>query len=139
MDRQVVNEKLESLRRALKRVGDKCPNSLEQLQANIDTQDIIVLNLTRAIQLCVDIGAHIIAASNEKAPANMGDTFDILHRINIIDSDISSSMKKAVGFRNVAVHGYDKLDLAIVYAIASRKLQDFKQFAFAVASHNNAS
>jgi uncharacterized protein YutE (UPF0331/DUF86 family) len=139
MDRQVVNEKLESLRRALKRVEDKCPNSLEQLQANIDTQDIIVLNLTCAIQLCVDIGAHIIAASNEKAPTNMGDTFDILEKMNIINSDISSSMKKAVGFRNVAVHGYDKLDLAIVYAIASIKLRDFKQFASAVASQNNAS
>lgn len=139
MDRQVVNEKLESLRRALQRVEDKCPNDLEQLQANIDTQDIIVLNLTRAIQLCVDIGAHIIAASNEKAPANMGDTFDTLEKMCIINPEISNSMKKAVGFRNVAVHGYDKLDLAIVYAIASNKLPDFKQFASAVASQNNKS
>ena len=136
MDRQVVNEKLESLRRALNRVEDKCPNSLEQLQSNIDTQDIIVLNLTRAIQLCVDIGAHIIAASNEKVPASMGDTFDILEKMCIINSDISSSMKKAVGFRNVAIHGYDKLDLAIVYAIASNKLREFKQFASTIANYD---
>jgi uncharacterized protein YutE (UPF0331/DUF86 family) len=139
MDRQVVNEKLESLRCALTRVENKCPNSLEQLQSNIDTQDIIVLNLTRAIQLCVDIGAHIIATSNEKAPANMGETFDILEKMGVINPEISSSMKKAVGFRNVAVHGYDKLDLAIVYALASQKLGDFKQFASALASQNNAS
>lgn len=133
MDRQIVNEKLESLRRALKRVEEKCPEGLDQLQADIDTQDIIVLNLTRAIQLCVDIGAHIIAASDEKAPSNMGDTFDILEKMDIVSSDISSSMKKAVGFRNVAVHGYDKLDLAIVYAIANYKLQDFKHFAKAIS------
>jgi len=134
MDKQVINEKLESLRRALKRVADKCPDELTQFQTDIDTQDIIVLNLTRAIQLCVDIGAHIIAASNEIAPSTMGDTFDILKKLDIINSETSSSMKKAVGFRNVAVHGYDKLDLAIVYAIANSKLQDFKQFAIAVTN-----
>jgi uncharacterized protein YutE (UPF0331/DUF86 family) len=72
MDRQIINEKLESLRRSLGRVESKCPDSLEELQANIDLQDIIVLNLSRAVQLCVDIGAHIIAASDEKAPSNMG-------------------------------------------------------------------
>jgi uncharacterized protein YutE (UPF0331/DUF86 family) len=55
--------------------------------------------------------------------------------MNIIDSDISSSMKKSVGFRNIAVHGYDKLNLTIVYAIASYKIQDFKEFAKAIASH----
>ncbi len=134
MDRQIVNEKLESLRRALKRVEDKCPNSLAQLEDDIDTQDIIVLNLTRAIQLCVDIGAHIIAAGDEKAPSNMGDTFDILGNMNIINSETADSMKKAVGFRNVAVHGYDKLDLAIVYAIANKQLQAFKQFAKAIST-----
>jgi uncharacterized protein YutE (UPF0331/DUF86 family) len=53
--------------------------------------------------------------------------------MNIIDSGISNSMKEAIGFRNVAVHGYDKLNLAIVYAIATDKLQDFKQFAKAIA------
>jgi len=135
MDRQIVNEKLESLRRALKRVEDKCPSDLLQLQSDIDIQDIIVLNLTRAIQLCVDIGAHIIATSDEKAPTNMGETFDILKKMTIIDSETSDSMKKAVGFRNVAVHGYDTLDIAIVYAIASNKLQAFRQFATAISNH----
>ncbi len=135
MDRQIINKKLESLRRSLGRVESKRPDNLEELQANLDLQDIIVLNLSRAVQLCVDIGAHIIAASDEKAPSSMGATFDTLEKMNIIDSDISSSMKKAVGFRKIAVHGYDKLNLTMVYAIASDKLQDFKEFAKAIAGH----
>ena len=137
MDRQVVNEKLESLRRALVRVESKCPDHLEQLQSDLDLQDIIVLNLTRTIQLCVDIGAHLIAGSDEQAPSNMGDTFTILEKMNVINSDISSSMKKAVGFRNVAVHGYDTLDLAIVFEIASNRLGDFKQYAKAISNITN--
>jgi uncharacterized protein YutE (UPF0331/DUF86 family) len=80
MDRRIINEKLEPLRRSMDRIEEKCPDSLDKLQANLDLQDIVVLNLTRAIQLCVDIGAHIIAASNEKAPATMGATFETLEK-----------------------------------------------------------
>jgi len=131
---QIVNEKLESLRRALSRVEEKCPDSLQQLQSNLDIQDIIVLNLSRAIQLCVDIGTHIIAQSNQKAPSTMGETFTILNTMGIIDQTTTANMVGAVGFRNVAVHGYDKLDLAIVFAIARTHIEDFKQFARAVSA-----
>ena len=30
--------------------------------------DILALNLTRAMQICVDIGSHIISSSDETAP-----------------------------------------------------------------------
>ena len=135
MDRQIINEKLESLRRSIDLIEEKCSDSQDKLQANLDLQDIVVLHLTRAIQLCVDIGAQFITASDEKAPATMGATFETLEKMNILDSGISISMKKANGFRKVAVHGYDKLNLVIVYAIATDKPQDFKQFAKVIAGH----
>ncbi len=43
-------------------------------------------------------------------------------------------MKKAVGFRNVAVHNYEAIDWAIVHAICHRHLSDFNEFARAVHS-----
>lgn len=61
MDREVIEQKLESLRRSLQRVADKCPPDPEALERDPDLQDIIALNLTRAVQLSVDIGAHLIA------------------------------------------------------------------------------
>lgn len=130
---QIINEKLESLRRALSRVETKCPPTLRQLQSDLDLQDIIVLNLSRAIQLCVDIGTHIIAQSQETAPSTMADTFTTLNSMGLIDEATTASMISAVGFRNVAVHGYDKLDLAIVFAIARTHIDDFKQFARAIS------
>lgn len=120
------------------RIETKCPDSVTQLQADLDLQDIVVLNLTRAIQLCVDIGAHLIAGSDEQAPSNMGDTFNILEKMKIISPAISSSMKKVVGFRNVAVHGYDKLDLEIVHGITSNRLEDFKRYAKAISAITNS-
>ena len=61
MDRDVVTAKLESLRRCVERVRTRTPASVEELSTNHDVQDIICLNLERAVQACVDIAAHIVS------------------------------------------------------------------------------
>jgi uncharacterized protein YutE (UPF0331/DUF86 family) len=68
MDREVIEQKLEPLRRCLKHVAQKCPSDPETLAREPDLQDIITLNLTRAIQLCVDIGVHLIAGMEDVTP-----------------------------------------------------------------------
>lgn len=132
MDWPLIEQKLESLRRAVSRIRDKCPLDAESLSGNYDAQDILTLNLTRAVQLCVDIGAHIITATDTPAPDTMGGTFDLLHEAGIIDADLALRMKKAVGFRNLAVHNYDTVNWDIVHSIAMHRLQDFEAFARAV-------
>ena len=135
MDSELIEQKLESLRRCLQRIQGKCPSSPETLASDPDLQDILTLNLTRAIQLCVDIGAHLISGTEAPPPTTMGQTFDVLAEIRVIDTELSLRMKKAVGFRNIAVHNYEAINWKIVHAIATDHLDDFKDFAQAVASH----
>jgi hypothetical protein len=59
VDREVVEEKLESLRRCLHRISEKCPQDVEVLKRDVDVQDILSLNISRAVQICADIGAHL--------------------------------------------------------------------------------
>ena len=132
MDREVIEQKLESLRRCLQRIQEKCPSSAETLAWDLDMQDIVALNLTRAIQLCVDIGAHLIAGKDTPPPATMGQTFDVLAELGVINTELAIRMKKAVGFRNIAVHNYEAINWQIVHAIATSHLSDFKDFAQAV-------
>jgi uncharacterized protein YutE (UPF0331/DUF86 family) len=132
MDREVIEQKLESLRRCLQRIQEKCPSSAETLVRDLDMQDIVALNLTRAIQLCVDIGAHLIAGKDTPPPATMGQTFDVLAELGVINTKVAIRMKKAVGFRNIAVHNYEAINWQIVHAIATSHLSDFKDFAQAV-------
>ena len=129
MDQVILAQKLESLRRCIQRVGEKTPSSVEQLIADPDVQDILVLNLTRAVQLCVDIGSHVISESDELAPATMGDVFSTLQTLGAITPTTCESMQKAVGFRNVAVHNYDVINWEIVFAICQKSLADFRRFA----------
>jgi len=132
MDREVIERKVESLRRCLKRVSEKCPPSPEQLAQDIDAQDIVALNLTRAVQLCVDIATHLISASDVPPPDTMGRTFDVFAEIGCIDRELATRLKKAVGFRNIVIHNYNEVDWHIVHEIAKRHLDDFSDFAKAV-------
>jgi uncharacterized protein YutE (UPF0331/DUF86 family) len=129
MDKNLLLNKLESLDRCLKRIEDKTPQSLKKLQKDYDLQDIIVLNLERAVQNSVDIGLHMLSDQKTILPQNMAQTFELLGDLNIIDENIAGKMKKSVGFRNTAVHAYQQLDWEIVYQIATRHLDDFKEFA----------
>lgn len=85
MDRDVIAQKLESLRRCLRRLELKCPSDPQLLVADVDLQDIIALNLSRAVQICVDIGAHIIAGLEVSPPDTMGQTFDVLAQEGILN------------------------------------------------------
>jgi len=132
MDWVVIERKLESLRRSLGRVKQKCPGNADALAKDPDLQDILALNLTRAVQLSVDIGSHFVSDLDVPPPNTMGEVFDILSAEGIISPELAGRMKKAVGFRNLAVHNYDAINWAIVYAIATDHLSDFEDFAKAL-------
>jgi len=130
MDQPLVAQKLESLRRCIQRVEAKLPQSLDGLLQDLDAQDIIALNLTRAVQMCVDIAAHWLAEHTEaSAPKTMGQAFDTLAQSGVIDADLAIRMRQAVGFRNVMVHNYDDVNWEIVYTICSKHIGDFRTFA----------
>lgn len=136
MDQVIFDQKLESLRRCVKRVEDKTPSHVSELIKDQDIQDILVLNLTRAVQLCVDIGSHVISESEEPAPTTMGDVFSTLENLGAIKSITCKSMRKAVGFRNIAVHNYDVINWEIVYAICNNLLVDFRRFASEITEYS---
>lgn len=133
MDREVVEQKLEALRRCLRRIETKCPSDAATLVADIDLQDIVSLNLSRAVQISVDIGAHLIAGMEVPPPDTMGQTFDLLAQEGVLNIDLASSLKKAVGFRNIAVHNYESINWDIVHSIVKFHLADFSEFAKVVA------
>ena len=130
----ITERKLDSLRRCVARVRQWCPGNAEALAVDIDAQDILSLNLTRAVQLCVDIGTRLLTRSSGLAPETMGQTFTLLAQAEIIAPELADRLQRAVDFRNIAVHEYDEIDWQIVHAIATRHLKDFEDFARAVST-----
>jgi uncharacterized protein YutE (UPF0331/DUF86 family) len=129
MDKRIIEAKLESLRRCIGRIEQKTPQNSDALKNDYDLQDIISVNLERAVQQCVDIASHIIASSENEAPDTMAKTFQVLFDMNILTQHTAEIMKKTVGFRNIAVHNYSDINWEIVFNICQKQLSDFKAFA----------
>jgi len=60
------------------RIEQKKPLGIEQLMIDFDIQDIITLNLERAVQQCIDIA--MIALSNETRPITFVATYIVFRR-----------------------------------------------------------
>ena len=129
MDKQIVLDKLTSLKRCVERIESKVPETGRVLMSDFDLQDIISLNLQRAVQFCVDIAAHISAALDTRPPSTMADCFDSLKTADVIPENLCSRMKKSVGYRNIAVHEYSTINWEMVFSIAKNDLNDFRSFS----------
>ena len=130
MKRQVVDARLDSLGHCIARIESKKPFTLEQLQKDFDLQDIVSVNLERAVQSAVDIALLVIAElPNVSAPQSMVAAFDRLWQQDVVrDHALVERLKKAVGFRNILVHEYAAVDWQIVHAVAHKGLGDLQAF-----------
>lgn len=135
MDTDVVLAKLDSLRRCVGRIEEKTPSSVKILKDDFDLQDIVSINLERAIQIAVDIAAHILSRIDAATPTTMGETFVALSDAGVIAKELAGRLRKAVGFRNISVHEYEKVDWEIVYSICTKNIDDFRVYAARVLEY----
>ncbi len=95
-------------------------------------QDAIAANLQRAAELCIDLVNHAIRKKRLGIPKSSADSFAILQSKGYLPSDLSSSMQKMVGFRNILVHEYKKVDIAVFVNVIEHRLDDFVAFSTAM-------
>ncbi len=128
VNKNLIREKSDTVLVCLQRVQSKKGKSLDALIKDIDAQDIIVLNLERCIQACVDIASHLIAHTDLPAARTMSDSFAALQAQTIVSKNTSERMQRAVGLRNILVHEYKKIDWDIVWSVLQDHLDDFSNF-----------
>jgi uncharacterized protein YutE (UPF0331/DUF86 family) len=56
----------------------------------------------------------------------------ILEKNGYLDNDLTQKMVKAVGFRNLIVHEYGKIELEQVYEIAQNDINDLNEYLKAI-------
>lgn len=110
----------------------KCVATIIKIQAaDIPSwmgEDLAVLNLQRAIQAAIDLAHVVIAKNGFGLPSDYGQSFDILAKQQIIDLELTKTLKKMVGFRNISVHEYQEINAEIVQSIIKHHLDDFEVY-----------
>jgi uncharacterized protein YutE (UPF0331/DUF86 family) len=126
-DRDVVLAKVAAIQKCLRRIKEVTGFDPDRLDEP-DAQDIFVLNLQRAIQSSIDLATHVVASEGLGIPDTIRGNFVLLENAKIITKTLSKKMQSMVGFRNIAIHDYQALDLEILKAILVKNLKDLEQF-----------
>ncbi len=119
----VIFNKSASIKRCIKRIKEEYKMSSDL--SNYTHVDAMILNIERACQATIDIATHIVAKNKLGIPQSTSDAFEILHSNKIIGDDLLHSLNAMSGFRNIAVHEYQKLDNSILDYIAKTGYKDF--------------
>lgn len=127
MGNDIILNKIEIIERCLERVREVYDNNPSNL-LDFTLQDSMILNIQRAIEATIDIAMHIVSEKRLGLPQSSRDAFDILHENGLIDGDILHKINDMIGFRNIAVHNYQKLNLNILKKIIEIHLKDFDEF-----------
>ena len=127
MDDVLIN-KAAIIEKCLARVNEEYSGHETEFLENFTKQDSVILNIQRAIQAAVDMATHIVRIKKLGIPQNSVETFSLLEDDRLIDKDLAFSLQKMIGFRNIAVHDYQKLDLDIVVSVIEKNLADVQRF-----------
>lgn len=127
MQNDVVLNKAAVIERCIRRISEEYDNNPENLK-NYTKQDSIILNIQRAAEASIDLAMHIVAEKAYGIPQNSREAFEMLESNGLITAELSRRLKAMVGFRNIAVHDYQKIDTEIIQKIIEIHLDDILQF-----------
>ena len=125
----VILNKAGVIERCIARVREEHGGDDENLMKDFTRQDSIILNLQRACEATIDLAMHIVKVKKLGVPQESRDAFSLLSDSGLIDNDIAEHLMKMVGFRNIAVHDYKKMNLEIVKSIIHNELNVFLDFS----------
>ena len=87
--------------------------------------------LQLAIQICIDLGAQLVAEQSVRPPSDYSDIFAILGEREPFRSNLATRLGGAARQRNLIVHLYMEIDDRAVFASLAF-LDDLRAFAAAV-------
>lgn len=123
MKDDVLLAKAATIKRRIDRIHQVTKGDMDRID-EWDIQDIVILNLQRAIQAAIDMAAHIVAIKELGLPRESRENFVMIQQSEGLDPNLSKGLQKMVGFRNIAIHDYQRMDIDILKSVVSNHLDD---------------
>lgn len=128
----VLINKAATIERRVMRAREEYFSDPDTFATNFSRQDAAILNIQRACEAALDMGQHLIRRDRLGVPQSARDVFALLQRAGRIEPDLAAGLQRMVGFRNIAVHDYQSLQLPITVAIIEKHLDEFLQYSKAI-------
>jgi uncharacterized protein YutE (UPF0331/DUF86 family) len=122
-------QKIQSIQRCIQRARNIYGESGEHfLVDDYDAQDAAMLNIIRACEQAIDLANYLIKRHKLGIPASSAESFTLLAQQGLISQHHAKNLSNMVGFRNLAVHEYQRIDYTIVVYILEEGLEDLIRF-----------
>ncbi|MEK6607048.1 MAG: DUF86 domain-containing protein [Myxococcota bacterium] len=128
VDREVILRHLSDLKRCVGVLERHRDDTIDDLRADEDRLGAVLYWLQRAVQNVLDVAAHLVAASGGRFVEEYRAVVLEVGRLGLVGSDVAQRLADAAGFRNVSIHNYLELDLAVVQEVLRSRLGDFAAF-----------
>ena len=124
----VILGKAEIIERCLRRIADVYADDPRHLREDLLRQDSIFLNLERACQASIDLALRVVKLRQLGVPRDSRDSFALLEKAGLLPAELSQALQRLVGFRNIAIHDYRKVNLDIVESLLREEPARLRQF-----------
>lgn len=121
-----LGDEIDALRRLAARDRD-------ELLADDDLLAAVKYRFIIAIEVCIDVGRHVIASEGLRAPLDYADVFTVLADASLLDRSTSADLRDTARFRNLLVHGYARVDDARVVDILRERVDDLAAYRTTLA------
>lgn len=125
----VLINKAATIERCVARAREEYVRDPATFATDFTRQDAAILNIQRACEAALDMGQHLIRRERLGLPQSARDVFALLAQGGWIDTALADSLKRMVGFRNIAVHDYQRLQLPITVSIITNHLDEFLRYS----------
>ncbi|MCA1939091.1 MAG: DUF86 domain-containing protein [Dechloromonas sp.] len=132
MTDDVLINKAATIERCVRRAREEYAADPASFATNFTRQDAAILNIQRACEAALDMGQHLIRRERLGVPQSARDVFALLARSGWIANELADALKRMVGFRNIAVHDYESLQLPITVRIIETHLDEFLDYSSAL-------
>lgn len=125
----VLLNKAATIERCVARAREEYFRDPDSFATDFTRQDAAILNIQRACEAALDMGQHLVRRDRLGVPQSARDVFALLARAEAITPGLAEELQRMVGFRNIAVHDYQKLQLPITVAIIETHLDGFLRYS----------
>ena len=130
VDADSVFAKLARLDSLLAVLDDARTRGRADVTSDLHLQLEVERALQVSIQICIDIGAHLVSELGLKPAEDYHGVFASLGAHGTIDADLADRLGNATGLRNLLVHDYGDIDHARLWDSLG-DLDDLRTFAAA--------
>ncbi|HET8899115.1 MAG TPA: DUF86 domain-containing protein [Rhodanobacteraceae bacterium] len=109
--------KVAAIERSVARARAEYAAAAADFATDYTRQDAAILNMLRACETAIDLANMLIREPSLGIPQSSRDSFQLLADAQLIPAEQSQRLQRMIGFRNIAVHQYRTLELAVVESV----------------------